>query len=201
MAAEFSVFGGILKPKLGYQSYQNVTHVAATYGTDPANPQESMTAPFTFSKIQVGTDLNFKLFWPVQITVGYTSNDTRNGENIGARPGDNPATTPAYTAEGEPVPYAMSSSLIDLGLVLKPTENLALALGHRHADANGRTNVHWISFEKGIVYDMFGYGLMWNITDTARLDLLYENEYYIAPDITDEEYEQDTIHARVTVTF
>ncbi len=204
---EFKLMGGVLVAKAGFDSAVNLESVLVTKPSKawvidlPGNTAApvAVAMPFTYQQLRVGLDVNIRTKWPAKVTLGWTSHDTRNGENSWRT-----------DASGNPIPYALTSQLIQAGAELHPNEKLTFAIGYQHTDAtgfsdaitvNGLNSIRPLAKPLGVAYDQMAYSVYWYVTDASRVDFLYENLLYAASDVPWARWEMDTALVRFGVDF
>jgi hypothetical protein len=193
---EVKVFGGLFVPKAGFDMASNSSPVPVSptsrfWITDNLGNTFAATAnPFSYARMRAGMDVNFKLFWPVKLSGGWTSNDTRNGQDSWV-----------LDSSGKKLPFAMTSTLLQGGIEIHPSDALTFACGYQHVDANGFSDVIKISTLQGVLIDQLAYSIYWYITENARVDLLYETMVQSAPGVLNSEFEADSGLLRFQVKF
>ncbi|MES2202461.1 MAG: hypothetical protein V4498_09430, partial [candidate division FCPU426 bacterium] len=205
---QLNLLGGVLVAKGGFDMANNnetvlVQKPSRIWAVDNAGNTAMPTAvtlPFSYQAIRIGADVNLKFKWPVKVTLGWTGHDTRNGD-----------LSWRVDAQGNPIPYALTSQLLQAGLELHLNPKLAFAVGYQHSDAIGFTDTITAYGYKaignaavvlpGVTYDQVAYSVYWYITDAARVDLLYENLIFSATDSLSGRWEADSGLIRFQIDF
>ncbi len=188
--ADLKFFDGVLKVKAIYDSANHVEAVSVSPTSalwQTANIASTITAKpaanaFTFTRMGVGAEVNFKLLLPVTVSGGYTMNESKNGQNSWVR--DTP--TSAF------IPFGITSTLLQAGLAVKPNDAVTVAVGMQSLAAKGFSDQVVVLDRKGTTYDQFAYSVFWTISDITRIDLLYENLIVRTPETLLGDYQVDS---------
>jgi hypothetical protein len=194
--AEAKIFGGILVPKAVFDmaTASSATPVSPTskfWVTDNlGNTFTYMADPMSYQRVGAGLDVNFRLFWKVKVSGGYTLRDTRNGQN-----------SFVLDSSGQKKPFVLTSSLLQGGVEVHNDEGVGVAVGYQHLDANGFSDVIKVSTLNGTTWDQYAYCVWWYITENARVDILYENMLVNSPGVLNSDFQADQGLVRFQVKF
>ncbi len=193
---ELKILGGLFVPKAGFDMATNIDPVPVSptskfWNVDNLGNTFAATAlPFTYQRIGAGLDINFSLGWPVKLTGGYTINSTKNGQDSWI-----------LDTSGKRLQFGINSTLLQGGFEVHPNEKLTVAAGYQHVDANGFSDVLKVSTFKGVSFDQMAYSVFWNITDFARVDIVYETLLFAALELPNSTFEADFGMIRFQVDF
>lgn len=129
--------------------------------------KKPLATPFSYQQVRAGLDINFKMFYPIKISGGFTMHDTRNGQNFWVY------ATPTSKVVSQP--FALTSTLLQGGIEVHPLNTVVVAVGYQHVNASGFSDVIVASRTGSVSYDQMAYSVYWYLTKDARVDFLYED--------------------------
>jgi hypothetical protein len=214
MEGDYKLFDGMLVPKLGFDMATQITpgsllktsrlwqidSVGNTMGNVASN--KPLLSNFSYQQIRAGLDVNFKLVYPVKLSAGYTMHDTRSSD-LGWVFGNKDLNALGDGLKGPAValPFVLSSTLLQTGIEVHPTDTVTVAIGYNHVDASGFSDVLWVSNSLGVSYDQLAYSVFFTINEVARVDILYEELGYATKEYAYNAFTSGMGMVRVQIDF
>jgi hypothetical protein len=181
--AKWSFGNGLFKPLVSYEMGANLEPVY--------DALSNSYAAFTMTRLRGGLELDLAppLNWPLAFGFGYAATTSSNGTK---------------NALGKD--WSLSSTLMDMGLIIGKGHPYGLAAGYRILSFDGYhpATIGFQSLPSPLSkqsWDMLGIGGWWRPMEGTSVDLVYSSGHFDVPDDTLQGWQSEQVVLRLTTEF